>query len=387
MNCPNCNHEIEDGNSFCNMCGAKLRPEPPQASSDIPASPEPPQVYYDVPVSPRAQHGGLSAVAKRVIGIAATVIVAMVVVFVLVILPQLNDRNTSSAAVYHDTDDDRDDEDEDATEDAEDAEETGGAAPDTQETTDDVFAKEPVSYALDEIGTSQYGVFVGQGGTYYSVYLPQGFNESDLSFSDIDFDKIPTMNAGDKLVYSLTDDTEFTISPVTEINDDSLQVEGFGRFMLKASDDYIGTDIQVFDMPRNMELSYAQLYYIYAKNLDSQSARAGFTGLVFIQDTVFEQQGTMAEYNDYILLGSDSRYISESELWSLTQWQVRLARNEIYARYGYNFKTGAIQQYFESTSWYWDDPYYGHDANKPSFNKYEKYNLTLIKEYEASMGW
>ena len=90
---------------------------------------------------------------------------------------------------------------------------------------------------------------------------------------------------------------------------------------------------------------------------------------------------------DYLIPGSDSRYISMADLAGLSDDEVQLARNEIYARYGYNFRNSAIQNYFERQSWYHNDPYYGYNANSITFNAYENANLSFIKQYERDMGW
>jgi len=89
----------------------------------------------------------------------------------------------------------------------------------------------------------------------------------------------------------------------------------------------------------------------------------------------------------YLIPDSDRRYISVSDLYGLSDDEVQLARNEIYARYGYDFRTRSIQIYFERQGWYRNNPYYGHDAQSPSFNKYERANVSLIKDYEKSRGW
>lgn len=54
----------------------------------------------------------------------------------------------------------------------------------------------------------------------------------------------------------------------------------------------------------------------------------------------------------YILPESDTRYYSESELNALTDYELYLARNEIYARYGREFKNQDLQDYFENKDWY-----------------------------------
>lgn len=55
---------------------------------------------------------------------------------------------------------------------------------------------------------------------------------------------------------------------------------------------------------------------------------------------------------DYIIPDSSTRIISESEISNLTKEELRLARNEIYARHGRKFQDEELQKYFDSKSWY-----------------------------------
>lgn len=90
---------------------------------------------------------------------------------------------------------------------------------------------------------------------------------------------------------------------------------------------------------------------------------------------------TAGSNNDYILPTSNSQYLTKADLSHLSTDELMLARNELYARYGYIFTTPKIKNYFESKSWYnptldssmWTDAY---------FNSYEKANLALIVEVE-----
>lgn len=93
--------------------------------------------------------------------------------------------------------------------------------------------------------------------------------------------------------------------------------------------------------------------------------------------------------SDYIIVGSDSRYISESELEGLTSDEVCLARNEIFARHGRIFTTDWIREYFMSRFWYEEryspDEF---DNDVDSFlNEYEKENVKIIKSYEKKWGY
>ena len=88
----------------------------------------------------------------------------------------------------------------------------------------------------------------------------------------------------------------------------------------------------------------------------------------------------------YILSGSDSRYISSSELNGFTKDQCRLARNEIYARHGRKFADQTLQQYFNNCSWYRGtiEP---DSFNENSLNAYERANLDTIVAFEISRGY
>ena len=78
---------------------------------------------------------------------------------------------------------------------------------------------------------------------------------------------------------------------------------------------------------------------------------------------------------------SDTRYLTSSDLKGLSSWELKIARNEIYARRGRLFKSSDLQNYFNSCSWY--DGYISPDSfDDDSLNKVEKNNVNLIKKYE-----
>lgn len=92
------------------------------------------------------------------------------------------------------------------------------------------------------------------------------------------------------------------------------------------------------------------------------------------------------DVQEYILAGSDSRYILKSELQGFTAEQCRLARNEIYARHGRRFDDEYLQDYFNSKDWY--TPTIDSDEfEESSLNPYEIANRDLIVEYEEECGY
>ena len=85
--------------------------------------------------------------------------------------------------------------------------------------------------------------------------------------------------------------------------------------------------------------------------------------------------------NEYIFSDSSTRYLSYSDLSGLTTWELKIARNEIYARRGRMFNDSDLQNYFDSCSWY--TGYIQPDNfDDKILNKIETANAQLIKKYE-----
>lgn len=113
----------------------------------------------------------------------------------------------------------------------------------------------------------------------------------------------------------------------------------------------------------------------------SSEEKDPLTGKVYWVD----HNGVCTEKKDYILPESNSRFYVENEISVLSKEQLRLARNEIYARHGRKFEATDLQQYFNEKSWY--SPLHGADyfdaKENEIFNKYELANRDLIVGLEA----
>ena len=97
--------------------------------------------------------------------------------------------------------------------------------------------------------------------------------------------------------------------------------------------------------------------------------------------------GDEGEQNsEYILPNSDSTYLSEADIEILSKDALKLARNEIYARHGRRFNDNALQEYFDSCSWY-TGTILPEDFSESVLNEYEKANRDLITNYEKQMGY
>jgi flagellar basal body-associated protein FliL len=89
-----------------------------------------------------------------------------------------------------------------------------------------------------------------------------------------------------------------------------------------------------------------------------------------------------ATSGSYIISDSNTRIISESELTSLTPWQLKVARNEIYARYGRPFVHKDLQCYFDNQGWYHEDL----NFTESELSTIENKNIATILSYEQKIN-
>ena len=88
---------------------------------------------------------------------------------------------------------------------------------------------------------------------------------------------------------------------------------------------------------------------------------------------------------DYILPNSDKAYLTQEDLAGLTKEQLRIARNEIFARHGRTFGDGELQKYFESKSWY-NGTLSGDQFDSNVLNKFEEANISAIHKAEEKLN-
>ena len=83
---------------------------------------------------------------------------------------------------------------------------------------------------------------------------------------------------------------------------------------------------------------------------------------------------------EYILPASDEEPYSEEDLerQGHSEWECRIARNEIYARYGKIFQDEELQEYFEQMYWYHPSESFSEDE----LTGVEQHNLDVIVNYE-----
>lgn len=96
-----------------------------------------------------------------------------------------------------------------------------------------------------------------------------------------------------------------------------------------------------------------------------------------------EAPTTAAVAATYLLPFSNERLVTNDDLAKLSKDQLRLARNEIYARHGRIYETNDLNQYFRSQSWY--QPSVTSDQwNDSMFSSIESQNVQRIANYEKN---
>lgn len=88
--------------------------------------------------------------------------------------------------------------------------------------------------------------------------------------------------------------------------------------------------------------------------------------------------------NGYLLEYSNSVNLTDSDISHLSQYELRLAVYEIFARHGRTFSDQAVNNYFSQYSWYQPT---SANFDESTLNIFEKNNLNLLVEYEKTMGY
>jgi hypothetical protein len=75
---------------------------------------------------------------------------------------------------------------------------------------------------------------------------------------------------------------------------------------------------------------------------------------------------------------ASEKVLSSDDLLNINKYELKIMRNEIFARHGYIFKTDDMRLYFENQAWY--SPRYEYVTS--FLTEIEKGNIELIKRYE-----
>lgn len=304
MFCPNCGKRLPDGARFCTSCGARVVDEAPADMTQTAVTPVQDSSADVTRPQPRvdlaADAGDAELVQRRrraiiaIAAVAALVVVGIVVAFLL-----------SNA---------RSDE----------------GAPASGVTAEEPAAPGEATIRVVSVDTTAYPDVVVD----CSVVLSDDSDISVLSAADF----VLTESAATGV-----------ISDVQVQRVSTSPVEGICTIAytssLAADDDTHTLDILLDDA--SGFTGQASITFMVAGDAEEGDAEEGDAELAEEPDT---DTGEVA--GDYVLPDSGTRLIDASELEGLSDWELLVARNEIYARHGRGFTNERLQEYFDSKSWY-----------------------------------
>ncbi|MBE2216691.1 MAG: YARHG domain-containing protein, partial [Ignavibacteria bacterium] len=104
-----------------------------------------------------------------------------------------------------------------------------------------------------------------------------------------------------------------------------------------------GTDNSSSDELKKKELDLKEKeLQLKEKELDMQKNSQGSVN----------NEGNSSAGNSSIYPVASERYLNSDDVNNLTGWELKIMRNEIFARHGYIFKTEEMRNYFMYEKWY-----------------------------------
>ena len=96
------------------------------------------------------------------------------------------------------------------------------------------------------------------------------------------------------------------------------------------------------------------------------------------------KQSQVFAADDYILPESSEYYLTDQDIEGMDAQELNYARNEIFARYGREFNSEELMDYFESQDWY--TPVYSpEEFDSNMLNQYEKENVKFLLSREERL--
>lgn len=161
----------------------------------------------------------------------------------------------------------------------------------------------------------------------------------------------------------------------------------------KLSPSAVGLDDQYFRENPQIAHSHNQEdgEYHYEESTESTGGFSrfvkGIAGIVillalsynfFFDNDEEEKMRLSNNQEQYVLENSATEYLIDEDLNELSKEQLRIARNEIYARHGFIFGAEDLKEYFSNQLWYSPDPEFTDDF----LSELEHLNISIIQSYE-----
>lgn len=148
--------------------------------------------------------------------------------------------------------------------------------------------------------------------------------------------------------------------------------------------------VELLAFADTMKIGFGEKYgTIYVDKVDATDSAAA-SSLVdaykkYDEKIMKDREQAYKEASDYILPMSNERKLTAEDLEDIKDdaWLLKVARNEIYARYGRKFKDDKLQEYFNGKDWYVAT--YSIEDHPDEVSDIETYNAKFIQKYEEKL--
>lgn len=242
------------------------------------------------------------------------------------------------------------------------------------------------------IGTSSYFIykkfFVAKPDVVADSKIAQNA-ESDLNKSKLESEKylIDNEKPNDPFSGKLTSEKDFIFKDSDKVKltyDDlinkTLDELFIGRNEIFARRGYVYTQ-----KPKLNEYFKAKSWYVP----NTKGKEKGYNDIELYNANLIKQVEVVriAHYNygndgikDFVIADSDKRKLIENDIKNLKDWELILAKNEIYARHGLKFEMPQIADHFKNQNWYKPDE----NWSVSKLSKLESSNISMIAKEESA---
>ncbi|OON95670.1 MAG: hypothetical protein ATN36_07710 [Epulopiscium sp. Nele67-Bin005] len=197
------------------------------------------------------------------------------------------------------------------------------------------------------------------------IGLDDLLEEANSIIADKSVDKI------EKFIWQLENLEQQSVYLIELMNNGELTTEALNNLSVGAND--IQVEISEFENEANI---YGAAYSEEINHELNLSAEEEWILLSMATERFNEMKPAT-----YLLPNSNSQYLSTSDISHLSEEELRIARNEIYARHGRIFASSDLQQYFNSQSWY-NGTVSADNFSESWLSDIEKKNVELISNFE-----
>ena len=139
------------------------------------------------------------------------------------------------------------------------------------------------------------------------------------------------------------------------------------------------TDTQMYYMTEPTDVNY-----YYEDEMIAQEYREMYSLVGAVASTVtIDKEGVRENPEEYVLPLSGTVLLKEEDLLNFSDYELKLARNEIFARYGRQFEDSDLAAHFESCSWY-EGTVLPEEFDEGMLSQVEMDNLKVIQSAEES---